>query len=145
MQDTQDKVAILRKLREMLARQRGRFQAYLDLLERQEQSINRGDAEGLLAQVEMEQTIIAEIFALKKVITPLDALYQAAYPGTEHTVPKLRAVLDSMGSEIAAHNGRNRQLLKEKMDDLRTEIRSLRTWPKAAFDAASPRLIDIST
>jgi hypothetical protein len=145
VQDTQEKVAILKRLRDMLARQRGRFQAYLDLLEKQEQSINRGDAESLLAQVELEQTIIAEIYALKKVITPLDALYQAAYPGTETTVPKLRAVLDSMGSEITEHNGRNRRLLKEKMEDLRTEIRSLRTWPKAAFDAASPRLIDITT
>jgi hypothetical protein len=146
MSETEQKVAILKRLREMLVRQRGRFQAYLDLLEQEATSIARGDAESLLAQVEMEQTIIAEIFALKKVIAPLEVLYQAAYPGTEDSVPRLKAVLDSMGSEIAAHNGRNRQLLRERMEDLRSEIRSLRTWPKTAYASPSdPRLIDITT
>lgn len=145
MNDTDQKVAILRRLREMLQRQRGRFQAYLDLLEQEAGSIQRGDAESLLAQVEMEQTIIAEIFALKKVIAPLESLYQAAYPGTEETVPRLKAVLESMGAEISAHNSRNRKLLRERMDDLRAEITSLRTWPKTAFPTPAPRLIDITT
>jgi flagellar biosynthesis/type III secretory pathway chaperone len=146
MSETQEKVAILKRLRDMLVRQRGRFQAYLDVLEQEASSISRGDAESLLVQVEMEQTIIAEIFALKKVIAPLEVLYKAAYPGTEDSVPRLKAVLDSMGSEIAAHNSRNRQLLKDRMEDLRTEIRSLRTWPKTAYASPSdPRLIDITT
>jgi hypothetical protein len=146
MSETQEKVAVLKRLRDMLVRQRGRFQAYLDVLEQEASSIARGDAESLFLQVEMEQTIIAEIFALKKVIAPLEVLYQAAYPGTEDSVPRLKAVLDSMGTEIAAHNSRNRQLLKDRMEDLRTEIRSLRTWPKTAYaPPAVPRLIDITT
>jgi hypothetical protein len=146
MSETQQKVAILKRLRDMLVRQRGRFQAYLDVLEQEASSIERGDAESLFLQVEMEQTIIAEIFALKKVIAPLEVLYQAAYPGTEDSVPRLKAVLDSMGTEIAAHNSRNRELLRDRMEDLRSEIRSLRTWPKAAYPSpADPRLIDITT
>ncbi len=146
MSETQEKVAVLKRLRDMLVRQRGRFQAYLDVLEQEASSIERGDAESLLLQVEMEQTIIAEIFALKKVIAPLEVLYHAAYPGTEDSVPRLKAVLDSMGTEIAAHNGRNRKLLRDRMEDLRSEIRSLRTWPKAAYPSpADPRLIDVTT
>ena len=145
MNDTQEKVAVLKRLREMLVRQRGRFQAYLDVLEQEASSIERGDAESLFLQVEMEQTIIAEIFALKKVIAPLEVLYQAAYPGTEETVPRLKAVLDSMGTEIASHNARNRELLRDRMEDLRSEIRALRTWPKTAYPATAPRLIDITT
>ena len=145
MNDTQEKVAVLKRLREMLVRQRGRFQAYLDVLEQEASSIERGDAESLFLQVEMEQTIIAEIFALRKVIAPLESLYQAAYPGTEQTVPRLKAALESMGTEISAHNARNRRLLKERMDDLRSEISALRSWPKTAFPATTPRLIDITT
>ncbi len=142
---TEEKIAILKRLREMLVRQRGRFQEYLDLLEKQKDSITRGDAEALLAQVEMEQSIIGEIFTLRKVIAPLEALYVAAYPGNEDSVPRLKAALQSMGMEIAAHNARNRRMLKERMEELRTEISSLRQWPRTAFAAPLPTLIDITT
>jgi hypothetical protein len=145
MTTTEEKIAILKRLRDMLVRQRGRFQQYLDLLEREQDSIARGDAESLLTQVEMEQSIIAEIFTLRKVIAPLEVLYQAAYPGTEDTVPRLKAALASMGTEIAARNARNRRILKDRMDDLRAEIGALRTWPKTAFAAPAPSIIDITT
>ncbi len=138
---------MLKRLREMLVRQKEKFQAYLGLLEQQEKSIQGGDAERLLAQVEMEKTIIAEIFTLKKVIAPLEELYHAAYPQSESTVPKLKAALDDMGQQVVIHNGRNRTLLKERRDDMRREISSLRAWPKGAspFAEATPSLVDITT
>ena len=141
-------VAVLKRLREMLARQREKFGAYLRLLECESESIKAGDSEKLLAQVEMEQSIIAEIFSLKKVIAPLEALYQAAYPnGAEATIPRMKSTLETMGTEILAHNRRNRERLRERMDDMRREISSLRAWPKAAspFAEVTPGLIDITT
>jgi hypothetical protein len=148
MDRIEQNVAVLRRLREMLARQREKLSAYLRLLECEGESIEAGDSERLLAQVEMEQSIIAEIFSLKKVIVPLEALYQAAYPeGSESTIPRLKATLETMGSEILMHNGRNRQRLRERMEDMRREIASLRTWPRAAspFAGVAPGLIDITT
>jgi len=147
MNQTEQNVAVLKRLREMLVRQRERFQAYLALLEAEEGSILHDEAEKLLAQVEIERTIIAEIFTLKKVILPLESLYQSAYPGTENTVPRLKAALETMGEKILAHNARNRQLLKERMESLRREITELRGWPRAAspFAEVVPGLIDITT
>jgi len=141
-------VAVLKKLRAMLARQREKFGAYLRLLECEGESIEQGDAEKLLSQVEMEKSLIADIFTLRKVIAPLEAIYQASYPaGSESTVPRLNAALESMGSEIISRNAKNRQRLRERMEELRLEISSLRSWPRAAspFAAAAPGLIDIST
>ncbi len=141
-------VAVLKKLRDMLARQREKFGAYLHLLECEGQSIDQGDTEKLLAQVEMEKSLIADIFTLRKVIAPLEAIYQSAYPaGTETTVPHLNATLDAMGTEIISRNAKNRQRLRERMEELRVEISSLRSWPKAAstFAPAAPGLIDITT
>ncbi len=144
---TEQNIAVLTRLRELLVRQRERFQAYLDLLERQEGSIRRDETEKLLAQVEMERTIIAEIYTLKRVIQPLESLYQAAYPGTESTVPRLKAALEGMGAQIEAHNARNRQLLKDRMETLRKEISSLRHLPRTAspFAEVVPSLVDITT
>jgi hypothetical protein len=143
----ENKVAVLKRLREMLLRQKEKFQAYLGLLEQEEKSITGGDTEKLLAQVELEKTIIAEIFTLKKVITPLEALYTAAYPLSESTVPRLRDALEDMGQQVVARNSRNRALLKERMEELRREITTLRAWPRAAspFAEVQPSLIDITT
>ncbi|HYW84751.1 MAG TPA: flagellar biosynthesis protein FlgN [Spirochaetia bacterium] len=147
MNETSQKIAILKRLREMLQRQREKFQAYLSLLEHEETSIRNGEPEKLLVQAEMEQAIIAEIFTLKKVIEPLETLYQAAYPQTESTVPRLKSTLDAMAQQVIAHNASNRSLLKARMNDLRQEISSLRSWPKTGspFAEVVPSLIDITT
>jgi hypothetical protein len=147
MGQSEQNVAILRRLREMLVRQREKFDAYLRLLEQQSDSIAEGDTGKLLAQVEMEQSIIAELGSLRKVIAPLESLYKAAYPGTESTVPRLKATLETMGQAIAAHNARNRKMLRVRMEELRQEITTLRTWPRAGspFAEISPNLIDITT
>ena len=144
---TEEKIALLKRLREMLQRQREKFQGYLALLEQEESSIHSGDADTLLAQVEMEKSIIADIFSLKKVIEPLETLYQAAYPRTEQTVPRLKATLEKMSQQVIAHNEKNRMLLRARMDDLRLEIASLRAWPRSApsFSQAAPGLVDITT
>ncbi len=143
----EQQIAVLKRLREMLRRQREKFQSYLTLLEEEEHAIHRGDAESLLAQVEMEKTIIADIHSLRKVIEPLESLYQSAYPRAEETVPRLKATLDRMGEQVAAHNAKNRALLRERMEELRVEIASLRAWPKERprFTEAAPRLVDITT
>ena len=144
---TEQNVAILKRLREMLQRQREKFQGYLALLEQEESSIRRGDAESLLAQVEAEKSIIADIYALRKVIEPLESLYQAAYPLAESTVARLKATLEKMGEQVVAHNAKNRALLRARMEDLRLEIASLRAWPRASshFVPSPPRLVDITT
>jgi lipoate synthase len=147
MSQNEQNVAILKRLREMLVRQREKFDAYLRLLERQKDAIAEGDTGKLLAQVEMEREIIAEVKSLRKVIAPLETLYQAAYPGTENTVPRLKATLETMSRAIAAHNARNRQMLRDRMEELRHEITALRAWPRTGpqFADVSPNLIDITT
>ena len=148
MDTIEHNVAALKRLRDMLTRQREKFGSYLHLLECESESIQAGDSEKLLAQVEMEQSIIAEIFTLKKVMAPLESLYRAAYPaGSETTIPRLKSVVETMGAEILAHNRKNRQMLKQRMEEMRREITSLRTWPKAAspYAEVTPGLIDITT
>jgi flagellar biosynthesis/type III secretory pathway chaperone len=148
MDTIEHNVAVLKRLREMLARQRQKLGDYLQLLECEGDSIERGDTERLLAQVGMEKSLIADLFTLKKVIEPLEGLYQAAYPaGSEESVPKLQNLLEDMGTEIIVRNARNRQRLRERMEELRAEIAGLRAWPKAAspFAPVSPNLIDITT
>ena len=145
--DTERKTSVLRQLREMLLRQREKFQSYLELLEQEHLSIAEGDVERLQAQVELERTVIAELQNLGKVIRPLEDLYQIAYPEREDTVPALKAVLGKMGSQVKEMNARNRAALRNRMDGLRREITELRTWPRPAssYREVAPSLVDITT
>jgi len=144
--ETDRKTSILKRLREMLVRQREKFQSYLELLEQEHVSIAEGDVERLHSQVELERTVITEIQNLGKVIRPLEDLYQVAYPEREDTVPALKAVLEKMGSQVKEHNARNKAALREKMEELRREITGLRTWPRArSYAEVEPSLVDITT
>ena len=147
MKETERSIAILGRLRGMLLRQRDKFRSYLTLLEQEELAIVEGDADKLQVHVELEKSIIAEIFTLKRVIAPLQDLYQAAYPAAEATIPELESTLNRMGQQVIARNARNRALLREKVDELRQEIKTLRTWPKGAslFAEVAPSLVDITT
>ena len=140
--------AVLVRLRGMLVRQREKFAAYLDVLEREEEAIREGDADRLAACVELEGSVIADIYTLKKVIDPLEDLYQAAWPGREPAVTELKSTLERMSAEVIDKNAANRALLKKKMDEMRLEIASLRRWPRppSSFAPAdAPSLVDIMT
>jgi chromosome segregation ATPase len=141
------RISILRRLRGMLLRQRDKFQAYLDLLEKEGDSIASGDVDKLQSQLELEKNVIAEIRTLKTVIDPLEDLYHAAYPENEESVPALKAVLEKMGIRMKERNARNRAALNAKMEELRREISGLRAWPhgKSQFAEVTPSLVDVTT
>ena len=148
MDTTERNAAVLVRLREMLVRQRRKFASYLDVLESEEEAIREGDAERLVACVALEKCVIADIYTLKKVIDPLEDLYQAAWPDREPAVTELKATLERMSAKVIEKNAANRALLRQKMDEMRQEIASLRRWPRpqSAFAAAAaPSLVDIMT
>lgn len=148
MDATERNEAVLARLREMLVRQREKFSAYLGVLEREGDAIREGDADRLAACVELEGSVIADLYTLKKVIDPLHEIYRAAWPEREPTVTELRTTLERMSAEVVEKNAANRALLARKMDEMRKEIASLRRWPGAPSSfaaAATPSLVDIMT
>jgi hypothetical protein len=142
------RVAVLKRFRELLLEQRNRFQDYLAVLDKQKDVIEQGNAERLIAQVEVEEKIVADIFAVQKVIVPLEDMYRTSYPERESEVPKLKAALEELMAEASTRSARNRDLLSKRMEELRTEIRTLRNNPfaprRSVYDnSGSASLIDI--
>jgi hypothetical protein len=144
----EQRVSMLRRLRETLVVQREKFRNYLALLEKEEEIILSGDIERLESQVEVEQSIIAEIFTLQKVIRPLDELYRKSYPMKERSITSLESSLQSIKKQVLMKNEKNRLLLKEKMAILRQEIKALRKDYRSHSpfrEIGIPTLVDIST
>jgi hypothetical protein len=164
------RVAVLKRFRELLANQRDKFRSYMDLLDHQKRDIESGDVDALVAHVEAEQGIVAEIFAVQKVIAPLEDLYRAVYPagtnagaegkgthsdggrGSGDTdgpqgISELKTTLEALKNEVVQRNTENQALLKQRMDMLRHQIMSVNnpyTKRKSVYaQSAEPENLDI--
>ena len=156
-EEVKTRAAVLSRFREMLQTQRDRFRDYLEVLEKQQKTIEQGDTEALLAQVDLEEHLLRDISNIQKVIDPLEDLYRR-FPGpapeqsgeeeTRERTRSLKASLAALKQEAAARTARNRDLLAKRMTEVRSELTSLRGNPYAArrsiyADTVAPSLIDV--
>jgi len=131
------RVAILRRFKILLAQQRDRFRSYLTMLDKQQEIIEGGSADELLAHVDLEEKIVADIFSIQKVIDPLEDMYHAVVSGNssarpvhaDDEVPTLKAALEDLKNEAVIRSSRNKELLSRRMVELRREIKTLRNNP----------------
>jgi hypothetical protein len=117
-------------------------------LDRQKGDIERGDVDKLVAHVELEQQVVSEIFAIQKVIDPMEQLYQATHSGASLEIPVLKSALDEMKAEVVKRNASNREMLKKRMDLIRNEMTAIRANPayrrRSVFaDEGGASVIDI--
>ena len=154
------RVAVLKRFKELLKAQRDRFRVYLDALDKQKGVIETGTADELIQHVELEEKIVADIFSIQKVIDPLEEMYHSiiseaprnynhtgiglkksetqAAGKTDDEVSGLKEALESLKNEAVIRSELNRELLAKRMAELRSEIKSLKG------NAYSRRNVDIS-
>ena len=146
-----ERTAVLRRFRELLQAQRDRFRSYLDVLERQKDTIEKSDAADLIKYVELEEKIVADIHSIQKVIDPMEDLYRAVSGSPvkqteKDEVADIKNTLDDLKKEAVVRSQRNRDLLSKRIIELRTEIESLRGNPygrQRAVYSGAPSVVDI--
>ena len=145
-----ERVAVLKRFRTLLEKQRLKFREYLTVLEKQEKSIADENSDAVLRHTELEESIIAEIFTIQKVIDPLEYMYTNICRNTEHSdIPHLKTDLDDLQKRVLAQNKQNRELLRTHITGLRQQIASLKR-PYAhkesiyAGTARTAALVDLS-
>lgn len=132
-EELNERVALLRKFRSLLEQQRAKFQEYLTVLEKQENSIESENSEVLLAHTELEQQVVANIANLQKVIVPMSELYKEKGAHLEEaSVNSIQKELDDLQQKVLAQNEKNRELLKTHIASIRTQIASLKNPYKNA-------------
>jgi len=159
--ELEQRVAILKRFRELLTQQRNHFQQYLEVLDKQKDVIEKGSADDLMFHVELEEKIISDIYSIQKVIDPLEAMYRKnlSVPDQKQNtgeiiaasevreVPRLRTALEELRSEAVIRSERNRSLLAKRMEELRQEMKTLRANPYAirrpSFSQEGATMVDI--
>lgn len=126
-EELDERVAILKRLRQLLDQQRSKFREYLTVLEKQETVITSDNIDAMVRHTEVEQNIVAEIHTIQKVIDPLEMLYRDAHPGVpDAEIPRLKTDLEHLKSDVLAQNEKNRELLKKHMVFLREKVTSIK-------------------
>ncbi len=126
-QELEERVALLKKFRSLLQEQRDKFREYLNVLEKQENSITTENADALLAHTELEQQVVSNIMNLQKVIVPMSDLYKArGGDKRDESIVSLQNDLSNLQTQVLAQNKRNRDLLRSHIDSIRTQIASFR-------------------
>ncbi|MDR0402084.1 MAG: flagellar protein FlgN [Treponema sp.] len=158
--EVQRRVAVLKRFRELLRQQRDRFAQYLEVLDKQKNVIENGSADELIAHVELEEKIVTDIFSIQKVIDPLEDMYRTLLPPRDPVsapgslslmedkeLPGLKSALEELKAEAVVRSERNRELLANRMETLRFEMKSLRANPyalrRSVYSAETASLVDI--
>ena len=148
-QELSQRVALLKRFRELLKAQRDRFRSYLNALDKQQEVIQSGNADDMLRHVELNEKILNDIVSIQKVIDPLDEMYSSLRDtgSSDDEVINLKASLDSLQSEVVCRFNENRELLASRMTELRSEINSMKNSPynrrKSPFASTAPSQVDI--
>ncbi len=127
--EVQKRVAMLRRLRELLLDQRGKFENYLRVLDHEKGDIESGDVDRLVAHVEIEEAIVSEIFTFQKAIDPLEELMSAPLAAGKTDMGEVASLKDSLQdlkTEVLKRNEENRILLRARMDVIRSQVMALR-------------------
>ena len=150
--DITTRISILKRFRELLVEQRGRFRSYLDILDKQKDVIAHGNINALSDHVDLEEKIVADILSIQKTIEPMRPLYEASWTASQGKnlieISELSKTLDSLKSEAARRVHENKELLKERMSVLRSEIKNIQANPflrtrKGSAESAAPSFLDL--
>lgn len=121
-----ERVAILKRFRTLLEKQREKFQEYLKVLEKQQTSIEDEDPSAIFSHAEIEKQVVASISNLQKVIVPMNEMYNYSVKGTdaktEKSVEELQLELNQLQNKVLEQNQKNRILLKQHMDVIREQL-----------------------
>ena len=130
------RAAVFKRLRELLIQQHDRIRNYLNILDKQQDSIESANIEKLTVHVELEEQIVANIFSIQKVIDPLEEMYNAYVHITEQDspddIPALKTALEELKYQMIARSSYNRDLLSARMAEINEEINTLKNSSVAA-------------
>lgn len=128
-EELEERVALLRKFRSLLEQQRGKFREYLNVLEKQQDSITSENPESLLAHTELEQQVVKSIANLQKVIVPMTRMYKsssAVNAPDDAEIAKIQNDLNDLQNKVLKQNEVNRDLLRVHITQIKNQIQNFK-------------------
>ncbi len=136
-QELEERVAIIKRFKVLLEKQRSKFKDYLTVLEKQQNSIAEENTESLLIHTELETEIVKNIQNLQKVIVPMSKFYNSSNSLSEKndekdSIENIQNELNDLQTKVLKQNEINRNLLRVHIDQIRTNIQNFKNPYKNA-------------
>jgi DnaJ-domain-containing protein 1 len=146
--ELKERVALLKRFKELLIEQRRRFHYYIEVLDKQKNAIENGSVEDIQTHVELDEKMTAGIMAIQKTIEPMRPVCAAVADG-DAEIPEISAALENLKNETAKRIETNKNLLQKRMVLIRNELKNLAGGPlsrrKSIYaETQSATLFDIS-
>lgn len=128
-EELDERVAILHRFKTLLKEQRAKFQEYLTVLEKQQESISTEDTEKMIAHTELEQQVVKNLANLQKVIIPMAKMYKSSTGKNQNedkVICKLQNDLDDLQKKVLHQNEINRELLRVHIENIRVKIKTFK-------------------
>lgn len=126
-----ERVAILKRFRTLLEKQREKFREYLASLEAQEKFIESNNTNAIVAHAELEQQVVANISSLQKVIVPMGELYNSTNASNvsaeaKKSIEEVQKDLTVLQEKVLQQNEKNRKLLRMSIDLVKEQIAQIK-------------------
>ena len=146
-QEINRRVAFLRRFKETLTRQRERFQAYLDLLERGCDTEDSPE-DVLEFHITLEEAVVRDIATFERTLRPLEAMYEAHEADDDTDIPQIRNALTRTREDLLHRTHLNREKLRLQIESItrsRTPVLIARKpdYKRGAPPVENAKLVDL--
>ena len=145
-----ERIAFLHRFKDALIRQRERFQAYLDLLERSGVASESPD-EVLEFHVALEEAVVRDIAHFEQTIRPLEAIYEAHRTDEDppNDIPQIRSALTRTREQLINRTRISRAQLRRQIEEITRRGEPVRLSPPGGYrrTSAAPEsasLVDVN-
>lgn len=153
-EELNERVALIKRFKTLLQQQRQKFMDYLNVLEKQQDSISAENPDALLVHTELEQQIVKNISNLQKVIVPMQKMYYSVNNSDltkaeeEKNIAAIQNELSDLQAKVLKQNQINRDLLRTHILQLKTQIENFKNPYKNlrsvyAQKQAVPQMVEV--
>ena len=122
-EELEERVRLLHRFKDLLQQQRAKFQEYLNVLEKQQDSITEENADNLMAHAELGKQVVQNLVNLQKVIVPMKKMCPVT---NDAELNKIQDELVDLQEKVSKQNEINRDLIRVHMESLISRINNFK-------------------
>ena len=116
---------LIKKIRNNLVSQKERLTTYLKVLDEENNDIKTQDADKLLEHISIEKSIIEELNSFKKILEPLDLIYNNSPYKKDDIISNLKSKLEQLTSNIKDKQDINIELLTNTVNSIGLKLQEV--------------------
>ena len=122
-EELEERVRLLHRFKDLLQQQRAKFQEYLNVLEKQQDSITEENADNLMVHTELGKQVVQNLVNLQKVIIPMKKMCPVQ---NDEEIQNLQEELVDLQDNVSNQNEINRDLIRIHMESLISRINNFK-------------------